>query len=96
MDNSVVEKAINMEADRLGRLHPTELMSLVTHDKEIVIDGISVHLKILVQDYSETRHIGVLATKKIGLGLYKKFSQGYIVELSSRRLTDYEVASLYD
>ena len=94
MKDEVYQKAVDLEIDRISRLNACDLMKVEEGERNIEISGHQITVYFDVKDWGDTRHIGVLATKKLFIG-YRKFYAGMLVELESRRITDKEASELY-
>jgi hypothetical protein len=56
-----------------------------------------IELAYLISDYGDVRHVAVMAERSVMLGLAKrKFACALKVKLSFERLSNDEVADLYD
>ncbi len=93
--DTLFQSAVDLEADRLARLSPYELMVLRNQEKLISIEGQEVRVSVYVQDFSEERHIGVIAIRKRVIG-EAKFFAGLKVACAMVRMTNNEAAGYYD
>ncbi len=95
MNDENYQGAVDMEADRLMRLTPCELMQLTSGITSVQFNGQTVEVYLSVLDLGSERHVGVLAQRNFVVG-HRKFARGIRVKLESSDMTPSEVVDLYD
>lgn len=91
------QNAVDYEIDRLVRLSPSELMQIKPGSWTLNTEHGSIELAYLIYDGGDVRRIAVVAERPVALGVFKrKFAGALKVKLSCERLSEHEVADLYD
>ncbi|MTW10044.1 hypothetical protein GM658_05470 [Pseudoduganella eburnea] len=94
MDDQDFQTAVDLEADRLLRLSPCELMQIQNHEVISSVAGGEVSVLIKIIDLGDFRHIGVLAERKYFLGS-ARYARGIKVQLSMQSMDSDEIAKYY-
>jgi hypothetical protein len=93
----IYQNAVNLEVDRLARLSPCELMLIQPKSWKVDTGQGVAELAYLIFDGGDHRRIAVMAERPVLLGFARrKFAGALKVQLSSERLSSYEIAALYD
>ena len=95
MTDADFQGAVDLEADRLLRLTPCELMQIRSGVVSVPFNGQMIDVSLNVRDLGCERHIGVLARRNLIIG-HRKFSRGIRIELELKNMTSEETESLYD
>ncbi|XLZ70595.1 hypothetical protein ABT364_01130 [Massilia sp. SR12] len=95
MTDADFQGAVDIEADRLLRLTPCELMQVPTGVVSVPFNGQVIDVSLSVRDLGDERHIGILAQRNLPLG-HRKFARGIRVVFESKSMTSEETGSLYD
>lgn len=95
MDDQDFQTAVDIEADRLLRLTPCDLMQIETHEVVRLVSNHEIPLWVTVRDFGDVRHIGVVAERKFLIGC-RRFSRGIKVHLSMQSMDSRESAENYD
>lgn len=95
MTDQDYQGAVDMEADRLLRLTPCELMQIPSEVLSVKFNGQMIDVSLSVRDLGYERHIGILAQRNLVIG-HRKFARGIRVVLESRGMSSDETESFYD
>ncbi len=95
MNDADYQGAVDLEADRLMRLTPCELMKIPSGVVSVPFNGQLIDVSLRVCDFGVERHIGVLAQKNLAIG-HRKFVRGIRIMLESKGMTPEETGSIYD
>jgi len=95
MTDADFQGAVDIEADRLLRLTPCELMQIPSGVVSVPINGQLIDVLLSVRDLGDERHIGILAKRNLPLG-HRKFARGIRIVLELQIMTSEETGSLYD
>lgn len=95
--DAIYQNAVDLEIDSLARLSPCELMQIQPKSWKVdTVQGV-IELAYLIFDGGDNRRIAVVTERPVLLGFAKrKFVSALKVQLSSERLSSFEVAALYD
>lgn len=94
--DTIYQNAVDLEIDRLARFSPCELMQIQPKTWKVHTALGFVELSYLIFDGGDHRLIAVV-TDRLVLGFARrKFASALRVQLSSERMSNFEVADLYD
>jgi len=95
--DAIYQNAVDVVVDRLARLSPCELMQIQSKSWKVDTEQGVIELAYLIFDGSDHRRIAVMAERPVLLGFARrKFVGALKVQLSSERMSNHEVAALYD
>lgn len=94
---AIYQNVVDQEADRLARLTPCDLTQIQSKRWKVNIEQGVAELGYLIYDGGDHRWIAVTAERPVPLGFARrKFAGALKVQLSTERLSSYEVADLYN